>query len=125
MVRKVCLDSDVIIGLLKDNLEVKRKIEETDAIFYTTPINIFEIWYGKEKQAGTKEFAERIIVKEITKEIGKNAADMMNILRKEGEIIDVRDIFIASVCIEDNLELFTSNKKHFQRLKKFGLKLVE
>jgi tRNA(fMet)-specific endonuclease VapC len=43
----------------------------------------------------------------------------------KGDILDVRDIFIASVCIIEGLELLTFNLKHFERMKKFGLRLVK
>ena len=124
MEREICLDSDIIIELLRNNIEVKNRIEEIEGIFYTTPINIFEVWYGKEKQEGVELFIDKIIVKEITKEIGKNCAEIMSTLKKEGQLIEFRDVLIASTCIKNNLELLTNNKKHFDRMKKFGLKLA-
>jgi hypothetical protein len=46
-------------------------------------------------------------------------------LRKKGEIIEDPDLLIASICIANNLPLITHNKKHFKRLEKFGLKVVD
>ncbi len=124
MDREVCLNSDIIIELLKNNNEVKKEIDSIEAIFYTTPINIFEVWYGKKKHEGIKEFIEKIKVINISKEIGIKTAEIMDKLREEGQLIEFRDIMIASICIENNLELLTNNKKHFERLRKFGLKLI-
>ena len=49
MVEKVCLASDIIIGLLRKNEEARALVESADADFFTTSINIFELWYGKRK----------------------------------------------------------------------------
>ena len=43
----------------------------------------------------------------------------------KGKILDLRDLFIASLCINEGIELLTYNTKHFERLKEFGLILVE
>lgn len=124
MVRKICLDSDIIIELLKNNQDVINKIISLNATFYTTPINLFEVWYGKSKQEGTEEFIHNIEVIDISKDIGLLAAENMEKLRKNGLLIDFRDMFIASACISKDIELLTNNKKHFERMKSLGLKLV-
>ena len=93
MVRKICLDSDILIEFLRENKEIKEKIESLGGQFYTTSINVFEIWGGR--------------------------------IKSEEKMIDIRDIFVGARCIENKQELLTNNRKHFERLKKFGLVLVE
>ena len=46
-------------------------------------------------------------------------------LKDNGEEVEFRDIFIGSICISNDVELFTLNVKHFERMKKFGLNLVK
>ncbi|BBG23269.1 hypothetical protein IC006_0553 [Sulfuracidifex tepidarius] len=43
-------------------------------------------------------------------------------LRKSEEIMEDPDLLIASMCIANGLGLKTNNKRHFQRLEKYGLK---
>ncbi len=122
--RKICLDSDIIIEFLKSNDKTKEKINSLNASFYATPINIFEVWYGKNKQEGTKGFLDNIKIIDIDKETGLLSAEIMEKLRDDGKLIEFRDVMIASACIINNVELLTNNRKHFERLKRFGLKLV-
>ena len=124
MVRKVCLDSDVIIELLEGNEPTISMIKEIDASFVTTSVNVFEIWYGKEKQEGVEEFINQIENINITKEIGIKTAEILKELKKKGLLVEFRDVFIASACIINNIELLTNNRKHFERIKSFGLKLI-
>ncbi|MEX0567873.1 MAG: type II toxin-antitoxin system VapC family toxin [Candidatus Njordarchaeota archaeon] len=46
-------------------------------------------------------------------------------LSSKGEIIDERDLIIGAICITNNTPLWTKNVRHFVRLKRFGLKLVD
>ena len=126
MVRKACLDSDVIIELLKNNDKTKNAIISLDAEFYTTTINAFELWGGRKDKE--EEIIDSLITWLNTKELDKKSAyragDIRRKLKKQGADIEFRDIFIAAICIQNDLELFTYNKKHFERLKQFGLKLI-
>ncbi|MDO8508865.1 MAG: type II toxin-antitoxin system VapC family toxin [Nanoarchaeota archaeon] len=127
MVRKICLDSDVIIELLRNNEQTKLTMSALDAEFYTTSINIFELWSGrKEKEENIiKDLLSWLNVKDLTKEVACKAGDIRIKLRKQGLDIEFRDIFIAAICIDNELELLTYNKKHFERMKQSGLKLIE
>ncbi len=46
-------------------------------------------------------------------------------LKKRGKLIDERDLEIGALCIINQLSLWTKSIKHFDRLKKYGLKLVD
>lgn len=43
----------------------------------------------------------------------EKAGDIINQLPKEGKLIDIKDIFIASIALSRNLKLITRNIKHF------------
>ncbi len=124
MVRKVCLDSDVIIALLEKGGEAKNFLKSLNAYFYTTSINIFEVWYGKKKREPVQELFGLIEILGLSESESVRAANIMSGLKKKGELLEHRDVFIAAICIENNVEFFSYNKKHFERLEKFGLKLV-
>jgi len=126
MDKKICLDSDILIEISRGNRKIIDRIKNLDANLYTTSINIFEIWTGRLKK---EEEATRALIASLKKtdfDEGSaiKAGDMQIKLKEAGNLIDFRDIFIASICIENDIELFTNNKKHFERLKRFGLQLV-
>ena len=126
MDRKVCLDSDIQIEILKNNQQISEKIIELKANLYTTSINIFEIWTGrlKKQEDSAKQLIRSLKKINFDENSALKAGDINLELKKSGELLDIRDVFIASICISNNLELFTLNKKHFERLTKFGLKLI-
>ena len=127
MDRKICLDSDIIINFLKKNPEVKERLDKLGSEFYTTQINTFEIWSGrlKHEENTIKEMLNSLNKIDFDEKAAMKAGDIQFILRESGDMIEFRDLFIGSICIINNLELLTNNKKHFERLKKFGLKLID
>ncbi len=124
MVAKICLDSDVIIDVLRDNKETISTIKSLEAEFITTSINLFEIWSGRQKGEVITELISWLDILVFDKKAALVAGDMRRKLREKGFEIEIRDIFIAAVCITNGVTLFTKNKKHFERLKDFGIKLV-
>lgn len=120
---KICLDTSALIELFRDNSEIKEKIEGYSEI-YLTPINIIE--FGKRKLS--LEIIEGILEKYLIIKIGYEesilALKIFKNLAKEGDLIEDNDILIAATCILNDVPLLTLNKKHFERLKKFGLKLL-
>jgi len=127
VVRKVCLDSDVLIDLLKDDAKATAVIASLDADFYSTSINVFELWGGRleKEEYVIIDLLSWINVFDFDKDSAFIAGNIRKKLRKQGAPIDARDIFIASVCVHNDLELLTFNLKHFERMKQFGLKLVK
>lgn len=125
-VKKICLDSDVVIELLKGNPKIVEIINSLPADFYLTTINIFEIWTGRIENETEKIIGllSEFNILEFDKKSSLRAGDIRKKLKEKGELIDIRDVFIASICIQNNIELLTYNKKHFNRLEKFGLKLT-
>src|SRR3989344_1899794 len=114
MVEKICLDSDIIIEILKDNQELKEKLEfmvRTEDELCTTSINIFETWSGRENNEAFRLFLEELYRFPFEEESAKKAAVMFNEMKKKGLMIEPRDIFIAAICITHQLSLLTNNKK--------------
>jgi tRNA(fMet)-specific endonuclease VapC len=123
VVRKICLDSNVIIDFLR-NGRAAGLIASLDARFYMTSISVFEIWYGKKEKENVPEFLEGMRIFSFDEKAAILAAEVLLSLRKSGQLADFKDVFIAAICIQQDLELFTYKVKHFERMKKFGLKLV-
>jgi len=126
MVRQICLDSDVLIDLALGKEEIINFIRQTEAEWFTTTINIFEIWSERnEKQKNIENLIMALKKIDWDEKSALKAGEIRKALKEKGEIIEIRDIFIGAACIENKLELLTNNKKHFERMKQFGLKLIE
>jgi tRNA(fMet)-specific endonuclease VapC len=124
MVREICLDSDVLIALLNKDKKTKRLLESLDAVFFTTAINSFEVWYGRKKTETVFHLLEILRVLDMTDHAGRKAGDILRELKSKGQLLDMRDVFIAAICIKNDIELLTYNRKHFDRMSKYGLVLV-
>jgi predicted nucleic acid-binding protein len=124
MDRRICLDSDILIALLKGDKTAKKILESVDAELYTTSVNVFEIWFGRTKEEIIAELFGSLRLLAFGEGSARLAADMLRTLKERGTMVDFRDAFIAAMCIRHNAELLTGNKRHFERLNEFGLTLV-
>ena len=124
MDRKICLDTDILIQIMRDDEKLKNKINSLNASFYTTSINLFEIWQGHKKGEETLNLLEPLLKLNFDENSAFFAGDLQRKLSDKGNLLDFRDLFIGAICIKNNVELMTLNSKHFLRLKQFGLKLV-
>ena len=124
MVRRICLDSDILISFLNKDVRTKEILDSLDADFSTTAINSFELWFGRKKNETVFELLSWLKPIELDDKSARMAADMLRKLKKKGKVIDLKDVLIGAVCIKNDMELLTNNKKHFERLKEFGLILV-
>lgn len=130
--RKICLDTNVLINLLRNKQEDAAFIRQADEQeeFATTYINLFELYHGAyksaEQQQNLKAIArllERIDLLNLSEESVKKAAELKANLEKEGRTIDVRDLFIGAIALTSGYTLMTKNKKHFLNIP--SLKLLE
>ena len=53
------------------------------------------------------------------------ASEIWSNLRRKGKLLDERDLLVGAICIANELPLATLNKKHFERLKEYGLEILE
>ena len=131
----VCLDSSVIIDLLREKLDfaqLELKFGENEVAKIPSPA-IIEIIRGlylssnisnireNEKERVNKLFSSFPILdldRDCAIKAGEIEADLIN----RGEIIDIEDILIAAICIKNKDSLITRNKKHFERIR--GLEVV-
>ena len=124
--RKICLDTDFLVALLRDNREAVRKAVEFDASqaeTATTSMNAFEIYLGAyrslEAQKNLKEaeaLFESIPILSLTKESSRKSSEVLSGLLKEGMPIDLRDAIIAGIALTEGYTLMTRNVEHFGRI---------
>jgi hypothetical protein len=111
------LDTSVLVELLR------RKKYEFASI---SVITLIEILRGvkAEKRERVKDLIERSFdVIGLDNRVVETYCDLYDRLRERGEMISDADLLIAATAISRGLTLRTSDKKHFERLKKYGLKL--
>ncbi len=123
MENTICLDSDFIINLLRNKKEAVQWIEShKENKFCTTAINLFEVFYGayrlnkKSEISSIRSFFHELPVLDFTAENAQTAAQFAERLEKEGNMLEIRDIFIASIALNHQLPIKTYNIKHFQRI---------
>jgi predicted nucleic acid-binding protein len=130
---RVCLDTDVLIDYLrKPSDEVKQVMEsvfERKVSACTTSVNAFEIWLGAhlspkkaELVRDTEDFFGQLEVINFDYESSVEAGRVLADLRKRGEAIEIRDLFVGCVCKVSGMPLVTRNLKHYRRVR--GLKIL-
>jgi predicted nucleic acid-binding protein len=124
-----CLDTDLLIAILRGKPEAASKVKELDeeAEGATTAVNVFEIFFGAHKSANkvvnlkeTLRLVERLEVTPLDLGASRKAAEIAAKLSAKGEAMDYRDAMIAGIVVENDLTLVTRNAAHFARVK--GLK---
>jgi len=129
----ICLDSSALIALEKGQLEPGRLRERfPGSRFVSSVVSVYEQAYGayflvlkgsrKKGEAileGLKHFKTYALASEIALLAAKISAE----LAVKGTLVEPADIFVGATCIQNSLELLTSNTRHFEPLIAYGLLL--
>ena len=124
----IILDTNVMIEIFdkksKKGEVILEKLEGYNVS--TTSLNLHEIAYGFNK-IGKKlpDEIKFLRVFEFTPQDALLSAEIESKLEKAGNIVGRFDTMIASVCINRSAQLATFNKRHFEKIRGFGLKLFE
>lgn len=122
LVEKICLDSDVCIAIIKkDKRLINFKIEQ-ESEAYISVITIFELLLRKTNLEIIEKMLNHFHHLQITTEVARKTSELHKKLAERGELIDLKDLFIAASCIVNECSLLTFNKKHFERIE--GLKMI-
>ena len=125
-------DTDYLIKILrKDNetmIHLKRLLEQPDELFITH-VTLWELYQGVYKSSRvefnlkqTEELIQFFTIIPFTQAIARRFGFLLNDLRKKGTPIGVMDTLIASVALENNLPLVTTNRSHFE---KTGIQIID
>ncbi|WP_028954058.1 type II toxin-antitoxin system VapC family toxin [Synechocystis sp. PCC 7509] len=115
------LDTNIVIALFADEIEVKNSLAKANEVFISS-ITVGELYYGAKKSARSTENLERIknFVASITV-LGcdlKTAycyGEVKNKLRFKGKPLPENDIWIAAITLQYNLTLVTRDA-HFREV---------
>ena len=123
----VLLDTDILIGLLRNDADAKKKIialQQMGMPLSTTSINALELLQGA--YASVNREKNLLLVEELIENLkqinidflaSKTAAKIIKDLEKEGKTIDAFDAVIGAATIVSNEIIVTRNSKHFERIK--------
>lgn len=112
-------------GIFVEHLRSKDKTNTTlyrlsdQSYLYISAVSVYELYMGattREKEHDIKMLTEDLIVLPFTDTVSIKAAQIYHRLRLNNQMIEFRDIFIASTCIVNDLPIATLNKRHFERI---------
>ncbi len=115
-------DTDVIIWILRGREDVVKKakeiIRQSGGEVFISAIQIAEILAGARPQEIGRilEFLGKFGVVEIGKETGRLAGEFMNSYGKSHGV-KIADALIAASVVENDLRLWTMNRKHYPMIR--------
>lgn len=117
------IDSDIIIWIMRGNIEIKKRFDKLTAenmgLLFITPVQIAEILAGvrKNEKNDTELLLKSFNCISIDYKIAEIAGQFMNEYQKSHNI-SLADALIASATFVRKLKLWTLNKKHYPMLDK-------
>ncbi len=128
----VCLDSDVLINFLRNDVKTINLIEnlkQQGKSISTTSVNCFELLKGiprlsKMDKNKVIDFLTNFNILSFNFDCSKKAAEIFEELKSKGEIIDIADILIASIVLISKESFITGNSKHFERIKELKIENI-
>jgi tRNA(fMet)-specific endonuclease VapC len=130
--KEICIDTDILIDYLKKKEPGSRAYERwrNKASVGVTSISVFELLLGarqpnlKEKRyEEAKSFMEQQHhVFAFDGRAAEKASEISAQLNRLGAGIEIRDLFNAAICVDQDIPILTRNKNHYQRVE--GLKIL-
>ncbi len=124
MDQKICIDTDITIEIIKDTqlgMNFFNKYKNSE-VFIST-VSIFELFLREKNLDPIEKLVFNTNIIDFTEACARKAASILKSLKKEGKMIEFRDLFIASTAIVNDCTLATLNIKDFKNIKE--LKLLE
>lgn len=115
------LDTNIIIALFADEVDVKQNLATAEEVFLSS-ISLGELYYGARKSAKGGENLARIdevaaesVVLACDTETARQYGDVKYRLRLKGHPLPENDIWIAALALQHNLTLATRDA-HFREI---------
>lgn len=131
MVSKICLDTDVLVNLLRNKLDALEYVQknEEESVLATTYINVFELYLGAYSSRNVQQniqsvnaLLKRITILNLSDESVNSAGKILARLKRSGVPIDMRDLLIGTIALASGHKIKTYNTAHFARIE--GLELA-
>jgi len=117
-VENILIDTDIVIEYLrnkdKSSTDLIKLMQDND--LFLSSISEFELYLGAKTDRHQKDlemiFSEVDVIP-FDFGCGKIAASIWNDIQSRHQYLEIKDIFIASIAISNDICLHTFNKKHF------------
>ena len=120
------VDTDILIDLLRKKdyaVSLMKKLED-EVELATSAINAFELYRGAYKSqnqeknlASVKGLLNSLRMLNTDEDSMEIAGNITASLERDGNMIDIRDLLIASIALVNSSGVLTNNVKHFSRIK--------
>lgn len=118
------LDTSIIIDYLRGKKETIERVDKIEGELSSSFLCLAELYEGiyRARNSGKLEkdvtnfFKGLDYIYGIDERIAKIFGETRANLKKQGNVLEDIDIFLAATCIENNLVMLTQNKRHFQRV---------
>ena len=122
----ILIDTSIIIDHLRKRNKRKSILYHLidTHVLHTSTMVEFELFAGatdSRKRQDTQDILLLCKVLPFTSEIAQQAANIYQQLKQKNELIEIRDIIIASTAMVYNLPIMTLNTRHFQRIDELTL----
>lgn len=118
---KVIADTNIFVEYVRKRSKQNTSLYKiaSSHILVTTSITVFELYFGARTPVAIETISQLlkdIAVFSFTEDAAKIAALEQNRLRSQNKIVDIRDLFVASIAIANDLPVATLNRKHFRNI---------
>ncbi|NAT10296.1 PIN domain nuclease [ANME-1 cluster archaeon AG-394-G06] len=120
------VDTDILIDLLRKKdyaVSLIKKLED-EVELATSAINIFELYRGAYKSqnqeknlASVKGLLNSLRMLNTDENSMEMAGKITASLEREGNMMDIRDLLIASIAMVNGFGVLTNNIRHFNKIK--------
>jgi tRNA(fMet)-specific endonuclease VapC len=123
---RILIDTSIVIEHLRKQNRRKSILYRIadDYALYVSTIAEFELYAGainSQKQHDVQEILGWCTLLPFTSDVAATAAALYRELKAANQLIEIRDIFIASTALTYTLPLMTLNLRHFDRIKRLHL----
>jgi len=125
---RMVVDTSIFIEYLRTKDKTKTTLFKIPNQYqiYISAVTLYELLMGatsNEKYQDIRILTYDLPVLPFDDDVAVKASEIYHYLRKNNQMIEFRDIFIAATSIENAMPIVTLNKKHFDRIQQ--LKIVE
>ena len=118
---RLCLDTNTLIDYLKGRNPGATAVELAVKKYncYVSAITVYELLFGvtrSKREIGEQALLEVMTVLPFDNNAAKRAATLHAKLISQNQDIGLKDVFIAAVCLEQDIPVLTANTRHFLRV---------
>ena len=125
-VGNLLIDTSIIIDHLRKKNKNKSQLYHIVGIYtlFISTITVFELYAGAtndQKKQDISNVLEYVTILPFTKATAQKSGEIYLSLRRENQVIETKDLFIAATALFHDLPIMTLNLRHFERVKELNI----